>query len=301
MHHTPFKFSKLSFLFFFFISIYACQQKEVPLSEEYLKADSEFRARLNKGRDHYLKLVGLHQLNFGVNLFGGSDANNIQLVSDGLPATIGAIELEGNKAIFTASDSTEIRLLESDSLIAIWTDEFLESSENGAMLKHKHLEWQVIKRVDDYFLRVKDQNSESAKLFKGFEAYPLQSSYVVEADFRPFDQAQTEEVNTQLGTNQQMDFVGILSFQLAGEDFELSVGTGGFLIVGDRTNDETTYGGGRYVYVDLPETSGKVTIDFNRLYNPPCVYSEFTTCPLPPAQNVLPIEILAGEKYEQLK
>ncbi|WP_176214808.1 DUF1684 domain-containing protein [Reichenbachiella faecimaris] len=270
------------------------------MSEEYLKADAAFRERLSKGRDHYLKLVGLHKLVLGTNLFGDSDANNIQLSSEGLPATIGAVELAESNAVFTASDSLEVRLLKNDSLVAIWTDEFTQSSENGAMLKHQHLEWQVIKRVDEYFLRVKDQNSALAKAFKGFEAYPLQSSYVVEADYRPFAEFRTEEVNTQLGTNQQMDFAGILSFELKGQTLELSVGDGGFLIVGDMTNDETTYGGGRYVYVELPDSAEKVTIDFNRLYNPPCVYSEFTTCPLPPVQNVLPLEILAGEKYAQL-
>lgn len=300
MHHIPYRFLKLSFSFLFIVSFFACQQQEVPLSEEYLKGDAEFRARLAKGRDHYLKLVGLHDLVVGINLFGASEANNIQLSSANLPATIGSVELGEGRAIFTAADSLDVRLSANDSSLSIWTDVFVESSENGAMLKHKHLEWQVIKRVNDYFLRVKDQNSEAAKSFKGFQAYPLQSQYVVEADYQPFNDIQTEEVNTQLGTNQQMDFAGILSFELNDQAFELAVGTGGFLIVGDQTNDVATYGGGRYVYVDLPEESGKVTIDFNRLYNPPCVYSVFTTCPLPPAQNVLPIKIEAGEKYAQL-
>ncbi|WP_456458318.1 DUF1684 domain-containing protein [Reichenbachiella sp.] len=300
MHHTLFKFLKLSLSLLFFISIYSCQPQEVPLSEEYLKADAEFRERLSKGRDHYLKLVGLHPLVQGTNLFGSSEANNIQMSSKGLPATIGAVELQGTQAVFTASDSLSIQLTANDSVVSIWTDTFTESSENGAMLKHNQIEWQVIKRLDEYFLRVKDQEAETAKVFKGFEAYPLQSKYVVEADYTPYTDTKTEEVNTQLGTNQEMDFLGELSFELDGESYKLSVGLGGFLIVGDQTNDETTYGGGRYVYVDLPEESGKVKIDFNRLYNPPCVYSEFTTCPLPPTQNVLPIKIEAGEKYARL-
>ncbi len=300
MHHTPFKFLKLSLSLIVLVSIYACQPKEVPLSEEYLKADAEFRERLSKGRDHYLKLVGLHPLVQGNNMFGASDANNVRLGSKGIPATIGAIELNVNKVVFTVSDSLNVRLLENDSVTSGWNYEFVEQSANGPMFKHNHLEWQVIKRAEDYFLRVKDQNSQAARIFKGFEAYPLQANYVVEADYQPFDQALTEAVNTQLGTNQQMDFAGTLSFQLDDENYRLSVGTGGFLIVGDLTNDETTYGGGRYVYVDLPEQAGKVTIDFNRLYNPPCVYSEFTTCPLPPTQNVLAVQLLAGEKYNRL-
>lgn len=300
MHHTLFKFLKLSLALAFFISIYSCQPKETPLTEDYLKADAEFRERLSKGRDHYLKLVGLYPLVKGTNLFGSSVDNNIQLNSKDLPATMGAIELQGASATFTASDSLNIQLVMNDSLVSIWVDKFAESSENGAMLRFNQVEWQVIKRLDEYFLRVKDQEAETAKLFKGFQAYALQSKYVVEADYQPYGNTKTEEVNTQLGTNQQMDFEGVLTFDLNGDAFGLAVGTGGFLIVGDLTNDETTYGGGRYVYVDLPEQPGKVTIDFNRLYNPPCVYSEFTTCPLPPAQNVLPTKIEAGEKYERL-
>ncbi|WP_420582771.1 DUF1684 domain-containing protein [Reichenbachiella sp.] len=291
---------KLSLALGLFVSIYSCQPKDVPLSEDYLKEDAEFRERLSKGRDHYLKLVGLHPLVQGTNLFGSSEANNIQMSSKGLPATLGAIELQGTKATFTAADSLNIKVVSNDSTIYLWVDQFTESSENGAMLRFNQVEWQVIKRLDDYFLRVKDQEAETAKAFKGFQKYPLQSKFVVEAEYKPFDNTQTKEVNTQLGTNQQMDFEGVLSFDLNGEALELVVGTGGFLIVGDLTNDETSYGGGRYVYVDLPEQPGKVTIDFNRLYNPPCVYSEFTTCPLPPAQNVLPIKIEAGEKYARL-
>jgi len=300
MHHTPFKFLKLSTAFILFVTIYSCQQKEVALSDTYLKEDAEFRTRLSKGRDHYLKLVGLHALIQGTNIFGGAEENNIQLESDGIPATIGAIEITDNRVILTVADSLEVRLLENDSAISSWTYEFVESSANAPMMKYNHLEWQVIKRAEDYFLRVKDQNSEQAKYFKGFQAYPLQSSYVVEAEYEPFESIKTEEVNTQLGTNQQMDMVGKLAFQLEGENYQLSVGASGFLIVGDQTNDNTTYGGGRYVYVDLPESAGKITIDFNRLYNPPCVYSEFTTCPLPPSQNILPVKILAGEKHMRL-
>lgn len=290
---------RLSIALFSATFICSCHTIDKPLSEEYLEADKEFRVGLAKGRDHYLKLVGLHPLVNGTNFFGGSDANNIQLTSENIPATIGTIEFSEEGIWFTAADSVEIKTLDEDSVVSRMAYEF-ESLVNSPMLKHKHLEWQVIKRAEEYFLRVKDQNNESAKTFRGFEAYSLQSNYLVEADYKPFENSKTEDVNTQLGTAQQMDFLGILSFELEGAEYELSVGAGGFLIVGDLTNDETTYGGGRYMYVDLPEGEGKVMIDFNRLYNPPCVYSEFTTCPLPPAQNVLPFKILAGEKYARL-
>ena len=71
-------------------------------------------------------------------------------------------------------------------------------------------------------------------------------------------------------------------------------------MVGDLTSGESTYGGGRYLYLKLPNTDGKVSLDFNYLYNPPCAFSEFTTCLFPPSQNQLPIKIKAGERIEKV-
>jgi uncharacterized protein (DUF1684 family) len=72
-----------------------------------------------------------------------------------------------------------------------------------------------------------------------------------------------------------------------------------FIIFGDETNGESTYGGGRYIYIPLPDEDGKTYLDFNRAYNPPCVFTEFATCPLPPEPNRLPIKVTAGEKMFQ--
>jgi len=83
-----------------------------------------------------------------------------------------------------------------------------------------------------------------------------------------------------------------------GEKHSLDVGSGGFIMVGDQTSGETTYGGGRYLNSDISKGNGKVTIDFNYLYNPPCAFSEFTTCLYPPRQNQLAFEIKAGERIE---
>ena len=98
-----------------------------------------------------------------------------------------------------------------------------------------------------------------------------------------------------MGVNDVANFIGKVQFQYYGTFYTLDVGEQGWIMVGDATSGNTTYGGGRYMYIDLPETNGKVTLDFNYLYNPPCRYSEYTTCLFPPRQNVLPIAIEAGE------
>jgi uncharacterized protein (DUF1684 family) len=89
-------------------------------------------------------------------------------------------------------------------------------------------------------------------------------------------------------------------FELQGKQHHLDVLEGGkdefFIIIADQTSGNETYGGGRFIYVKHPDANDKVIIDFNKAYNPPCVFTPYATCPLPPGQNVLDVAIRAGEK-----
>jgi uncharacterized protein (DUF1684 family) len=286
-------------LFFFLLGLLACQTKEQSVSEQYQTDFDTYQQKLNQGRDHYLKLIGLFPLDSGIYTFGGSSGNTIEIRSDSIPDTIGSIEIDERSISFSAIESIAIKTVATDSVITSWQYDFTKQ-ENSKLLKWNHLEWMVIKREAAYFLRVKDHNSDLAKNFKGFERFPLLEKYLVKATYTPYEEQKTEFVAAQKGPDQSMNFAGVLRFELGGQQHELSVGGSGFLIVGDQTNDVTTYGGGRYMYVTLPEDAGTVTIDFNKLYNPPCVYSEFTTCPLPPAQNQMNIQLMAGEKSKRL-
>lgn len=296
-----FKYLKNSTLAFFLIGFtLACQPKEVPLSKEYLDELKAYHQELRAGRDHYLKLTGLFPLTAESQTFGMGSDSDILIKSDlDLPSNIGVITIKDDTARCSTADGLVFQLVNESTPINDWTYDF-RTSNNGKLLKHKHLEWQVIKRGAEYFLRVKDQESELEKHFKGFQKFEPKKKYVVEADYMPFEESKTETILAQRGPNQTMDFAGILSFKLDGKSHQLWVDTSGFLIVGDLTNDDTTYGGGRYIDLELPKTHGKVVIDFNKLYNPPCVYSEFTTCPLPPKQNQLNLSINAGEKYQRI-
>jgi uncharacterized protein (DUF1684 family) len=90
-------------------------------------------------------------------------------------------------------------------------------------------------------------------------------------------------------------FIGNVQFSYKDKPYRLEVGEQGFVMVSDLTSGETTYGSGRYMYIELPKSSEKIILDFNYLYNPPCAFSEFTTCLYPPRQNQLAFEIKAGE------
>ena len=105
-------------------------------------------------------------------------------------------------------------------------------------------------------------------------------------------------VDSKLGIKDIANFIGEIEFEYLGKKYFLEVGENGWIMVGDYTNGDTTYGSGRYLYIDLPEKDGECLIDFNYLYNPPCSYSDYTTCLFPSLKNRLPIKIEAGELFK---
>ncbi len=128
----------------------------------------------------------------------------------------------------------------------------------------------------------------------------MSSEWRLEARFVPHDPPRKVEIPTVLGTTSEQVSPGEVVFEAAGETYRLEALEGGddgelFLIFGDRTNGEETYGGGRFLYTEAPG-DGRVVVDFNKAYSPPCVFSPYATCPLPPPQNRLPIPVRAGEK-----
>ena len=146
------------------------------------------------------------------------------------------------------------------------------------------------------FLRVWDEKNPVIKAFKGFEWFPINPDFVFDGQFTYYDQPKEEIVKAEVDGQRSTSFIGKVVFEYQGETHDLDVGQNGFTMVSDITTGETTYGGGRYMYLGLPERDGELRLDFNTLYNPPCAFSEFTTCIYPPRQNHLPFEVPAGEK-----
>ena len=161
------------------------------------------------------------------------------------------------------------------------------------------LKLSVIKRGDRYGLRVRDKNSLARRQFKGLRWFPAQESYRVIASFTPDPQPKEVIIMNVLGDELKMKSPGTLSFVLKGETYRLRPVIEDeeklFILFKDLTAGKTTYGAGRFLYADLP-IDGKVVLDFNRAENPPCAFTLYATCPLPPKQNFLPIAINAGEK-----
>lgn len=150
-------------------------------------------------------------------------------------------------------------------------------------------------------IRVRDTDPERHTHFLGLEYFPVDSSYRVEAHFEPYNPPKKIPITNVLGMTSDETSPGALVFTLAGQEFRLDPileqgETDYFIIFKDGTSGKETYGAARYLYAHPPDANGMTIVDFNKAYNPPCAFTPYATCPLPPAQNRLPIRIESGEK-----
>lgn len=159
----------------------------------------------------------------------------------------------------------------------------------------------VIQRGDRFAVRMWDTEARTRKEFSGIERFPVKSEWRIEARWEPYNPPKRMKVATVIpGYEQEYPVPGVAIFTIGGKEFRLepvleSPEADYFFIFGDLTNRRETYAGGRYLYAKR-EQGGKVILDFNKCYNPPCAFTAYATCPLPPPQNKLPIRIEAGEK-----
>jgi uncharacterized protein len=160
---------------------------------------------------------------------------------------------------------------------------------------------EVVRRTDSYALRVRDPQAPTRTAFTGVPAFPVDPAWVVDARFEPYPQPRRITVGAVVdGLSHFPTALGVVRFRLGGVEQELVAltgkGPGLRLHFRDATSGVSTYGGGRTVTTDDPDAEGRVRIDFTRTVNLPCAFTEFATCPLPPAQNTLSVAVEAGER-----
>jgi uncharacterized protein (DUF1684 family) len=157
----------------------------------------------------------------------------------------------------------------------------------------------LIKREERFGIRLKDSNSEARRNFKGLHWFPIDESYKVKARLEAWPEPKEVSVPNVLGGNFKMKSPGVLKFSLNGKECALQPVLEDdetlFIIFGDGSNRSETYKSGRFLYAEKP-VNGEVVLDFNKAENPPCAFTPYATCPLPPAGNKLEVEIQAGEK-----
>lgn len=296
-------FMKSYFLssFITFILITNCK-KELALpviNETYLIDNAAYWKQKDESRVYYLEVIALHKLDSSDNTFGKGIDNKLKLNIENLPETIGTISVEKDGVKFLNFKSIDVRT-KTDSIVTSMTLE-LDKYGSSQMLYHDRLSWRVITRSGQHYMRVWDKQNPQVKIFKGFEKFELNSELIFDAYFSYYEDKKTEIVKSEVDGQRNTSFIGQVTFKYNEESYALDVGESGFTMVADDTSDDLTYGGGRYIYLDLPKTNGQVKLDFNRLYNPPCAFNKYTTCLYPPRQNYLPFEVLAGETKNQIK
>ena len=243
----------------------------------------------------WLNLVGLYWLKEGENSFGSSEENDIKF-PDNSPPKIGTIILKDSLLTFKSADGVDV--LNNDIKV---TDLELKDDLTGTRttLATGSLRWYIIKRGERYGIRLRDVESPILKEFKDIDIYPINEDWRIEATFIPYDPPKQILIPNILGTTEEDNSPGSLSFTKNGKNYKLDAiksRSGFFIIFADETSGKETYGAGRFLYTDEPDSNNIVTLDFNISYNPPCVFTKYATCPLPPKQNYLHLKITAGEK-----
>ncbi len=137
--------------------------------------------------------------------------------------------------------------------------------------------------------------------FKGVDNYPINESWCIDGRFIPAEEGAVIEITNVLGQVSESPVFGTFEFDMDGKTHSL-LGLGDddskslWFIFADRTTGHGTYGAGRYLYSDGMPQNGRLTVDFNKAYNPPCAFNPYSTCPIPPQRNRMDLLVTAGEK-----
>ena len=249
-----------------------------------------------KNPNGWLSLIGLVPLKEGKNTVGSAKDNDAVL-SKG-PGHLGAITLEKGKTTIAIDAKSGAKIDGSDQLAGEILD---DTHETPGKIVFGTVNFVVIDRSGKKFLRVKDSEAETRAHFLGIDYFDTDPAWRIEAKWVPFDPPHEMEVPTIIGTVEKYPVPGKAVFERDGKTFELLpvIEVPGdkelFLIFADRTSGKETYGAARFLYAPMPK-DGKIELDFNKAYNPPCAFTPYATCPLAPNENRLDTRVTAGDK-----
>ncbi len=245
----------------------------------------------------WLALVGLYWLTEGENHFGAHPANQIVLHGHGMPPRAGSLLLRDGRVRLLPHADAPLRI---NGAPAVEMDLADDSKGDPTILELGALRLHLIRRGERMGLRVRDHEAPALRSFAGMRHFPLDEGWRMTARFEAAAPGARLEIMDVTGAQSTDPTPGTVVFERDGATWRIDALDGGekgelWLIFGDATNGNRTYGGGRFVYTEPPAADGSVVVDFNLAYNPPCVFSTFATCPLPPPQNRLALRIEAGE------
>lgn len=270
--------------------------------------DSTFLANENAWRvqrkenltkpDGWTSLIGLHWIDLKAHYIGSSADSGIRLAKG--PPQMGLLQQDRGHLYFTPEKGVALTIDGKPITSRVELQD--DSAGNPSVIGFDDGKgvMTVIERSGRRALRVKHADAKTRINFAGLDYWPADPSWMVEGKYVANPPGKTIPIVDIIGSTSQVPNPGAVEFQRDGKTFRIEAMDEGdgqlFLVFADRTNGHGSYGAGRFLYTDKPDASGKVTIDFNRAYNPPCAFTPFATCPLPPPENRLDLAITSGEK-----
>ena len=246
----------------------------------------------------YLTQVGLRWLDEGTYSIGSDPGNDIVIPATAA-ARIGELRVATDGVLLVVEEGVEV-LHDGEPVSEIFMG--ADTSENPVMVTHRSLAWGIIERDGPIAVRIRDYEHPFVDTFGPLPYYDIDPAYRVAAELKSYAEPRTVAVDTVIEGFQQFPVApGIVTFELNGERYELEPTISDeklFFVFGDDTNRDATYGAGRFLYADAPGEDGRLVLDFNKSYSPPCAFNDFSTCPVASPRNRLPTRIEAGEKFD---
>jgi hypothetical protein len=260
-----------------------------------LEAARTERVQRLTAADGWLTLIGLHWLSPGENTVGAAPDNALRLAAG--PAHLGRVTL-GSDGRVTLQLADEVAATIDGQ--AVRTGELRYGTAKPTLVVAGTVSFFVIQRGDKIGLRVKDSAAVRRREFAGLDYFPTDPSWRIEAQWVAFPEPRQVPITNMLGQTAPAPVPGKAVFTREGRTYELlpideGPGEPLFFVLSDATSGEETYAAARFLYADRPR-DGRIVLDFNRAENPPCAFTPFATCPLPPPENRLPVRVAAGEK-----
>jgi uncharacterized protein (DUF1684 family) len=244
----------------------------------------------------WLNLAGLFWLRKGRNYFGADSANQIVYNTPGFPPVAGYFMLKKGKVQWVSSKGFAVKV---DNKPVRRATLYEGNAHTPPLASWQSLRWSIIKRDSLLGVRLRDLDHPAVVNFSKIDRYPLDTSWRIHARFEAKEN-DSLRITNMIGQTYKQKSPGRLHFTIAGSAYTLdaleNTGDDLFIIFADATNGLETYGSGRYMYIPKADANGNIILDFNKAINPPCVFTAFATCPVPPRQNRLPLNIEAGEK-----
>lgn len=282
------------------VFFYQCHQ---PVNKE---SEEEYKEKIRQWRDKRLKnlkspegwlnLAGLYWLDPGKNTLGSDSAMDVVFPGKA-PERLGSLHLNNGQIRFRPHQ--DVRILNDGDTLKGETELTSDAKGSPDQLSHGSLKWFVIKRGDQHAIRLRDLESPLLEKVDHIPAFPVKPGWKIRATFVAYEEPKSIEIPNVLGGTYQDETPGELRFEYNGKQYTLQpTGTKEslFVVFGDDTNAGETYGGGRFLVVEGPNEDNITFLDFNKAYNPPCAFTPYATCPLPPRENILPFQVKAGEK-----